>query len=378
MAKKYTENIGARLVGSDPYKYDTKGKSIWTRFVQALNSVLNPNHSWFDYSTWKDSSEGAIDNWLAGATGSGLTAAEKATNQFNSEEADKQRQWEEQMQNTAYQRQVADMQKAGINPALAMSNGQPSIPSGASAQATSPSMSGISMSDLMQLFLIPGQRKLLDAQAKATLAGADKSRAEIGEIEGRTEQLRLINAYYPQVTEAQLDKYASELGLTRGQIRKANLESALLVTDNIIKRAEADHASAFYKARVEYQEAQTKEAKANAAASAARAAWDEFETNWTRTHNGARPSASGVLALVGAITSWLGMSDDGDDSNDSGTVVDVVKDKAAEAGSLISDPVGHIDRKGKEIDSRLSRIGSAGKRFVKRLYFNSRTKYGLK
>lgn len=360
MAKKYTENIGYRLVGSDPYKYDTKGKSIWTRFVQALNSVLNPNHSWFDYSTWKDSSEGAIDNWLAGATGSGLTAAEKATNQFNSEEADKQRQWEEQMQSTAYQRQVADMQKAGINPALAMSNGQPSTPSGASAQATSPSMSGISMSDLMQLFLIPGQRKLLDAQAKATLAGADKSRAEIGEIEGRTEQLRLINAYYPQVTEAQLDKYAADLGLTREQINKTALEADLVSVDTIIRRAEADHASDFYKYRAEYEQAHTEEAKASAAASAARAAWDEFETSWTKSHNGARPSASATLALVSAITSWLGIKEDG---TITGAVAGAIKKKVDEVGGLIEDPRGTIKAKGKEIDDKLAPFRERVRRF---------------
>lgn len=349
-----------RAMKADAYKYDTSGKSIWTRFVQALNSVLNPNHSWFDYSSWKDSSEGSIDNWLAGATGSGLTAAEKATNQFNADEAEKQRQWEADMQNTSYQRQVRDMQAAGVNPALAMSNGQPSTPSGSAAQATSPSMNGINMSDLMQLFLIPGQRKLLDAQAKATLAGADKSRAEIGEIEGRTEQLRLINQYYPQVTETSLDKIASEIGLNMSSINKTNLEADLVSVDTVIKSAEADHASAFYKARADYESAHGDEARANAAAAAARAAWDEFETSWSKSHNGARPSASATLALVSAITSWLGIQDDG---TVTGAVAGAIKKKVDEVGGLIEDPAGTIKIKGKEIDDKLAPFRERVRRF---------------
>ena len=94
---------------------------------------------------------GDAKDWFTGKTQAGysyrnakaLQEQEAALNmwlmqqqqKFNSAEAVKQRNWEQKLSDTSYQRAVKDLKKANINPLLAIHNGGASTPSGSVASS---------------------------------------------------------------------------------------------------------------------------------------------------------------------------------------------------------------------------------------------------
>lgn len=82
----------------------------------------------------------ASSNQQAITANSSAMSAWREASEYNTRQAQIQREWQERMANTTYQRTVEDMKKAGINPILAAGLGlsADSVGSGATASMSSP------------------------------------------------------------------------------------------------------------------------------------------------------------------------------------------------------------------------------------------------
>lgn len=123
-----------------------------------------------------------------------------ASSAFNAFQADKNRDFQERMSNTAHQREVEDLKRAGLNPILSARLGGSSSPQGATAQASVPEGA---ISSALQASMIRGNLELQKAQAASAFASAHQSTAQAMDI-GSTQSARidLMLAQYHQALEA--------------------------------------------------------------------------------------------------------------------------------------------------------------------------------
>lgn len=113
-----------------------------------------------------------------GALGGSMMSwfGQQETNKMNREMMDKQMAFQERMSGTAYQRAVADMKAAGINPMLAVNNGGASTPNGSIAEMKSPTQT---MAELLPAAVTSAYNmKQMDAQIDQIKANERKTNAD--------------------------------------------------------------------------------------------------------------------------------------------------------------------------------------------------------
>jgi len=157
-----------------------------------------------------NSNEAAVArNWNAGqaqeardwnATQSGIERT------FNAGEAAKNRDFQEQMSNTQYQRATKDMMAAGINPMLAVSQGGAGNVSGSSASTSAPSTAPAQGSQASGSAASPaGLARGAQAQQFNYLASGISTAASVGQTIAGLEKLREETRY----TSAKADQEES-------------------------------------------------------------------------------------------------------------------------------------------------------------------------
>lgn len=171
----------------------------------------------------------------------------KEQNRFNAEEAEKQRQYETEMSNTAYQRAYEDMRKAGLNPNLAGGSGGASTPSGSAATSA-----GVAKYDLVGAMNASANTATIQAQidnldADTTLKGKQSGKTEeeikSTQIDNKyKDELNKLNILSQQISnkkvKAETEKTFQEIHKMEKEIRKMDEDIAILKAEGKIKEAQ--------------------------------------------------------------------------------------------------------------------------------------------
>lgn len=203
-----------------------KDKHGYSRFQNFVASLFG-----FDPADMKNIGQNYLSNFMKATTQSGVTQQQVELNDM-------------QMQNVAdqYGKEVEGMQAAGLNPALMYKSGATSAPT-----APSPTSNG-SMSDLMQLVMLPLNKKMLKAQIANVEADTQKKGAE-------TENIKVL-------TPAQYDEVVSKIRLNNKGLSEADARIAADLANAALASVNTEWYGKLSESEINYRNAQSALAEA--------------------------------------------------------------------------------------------------------------------
>lgn len=156
----------------------------------------------------------------------GRLVGTEMTNRANARQAAANRDFQERMSSTSYQRAVADMKSAGINPMLAAKVGGASTPGGATAQVAD---YGQAYSEGRKVDL---QKKMNEAQVKQIEAQADLNSAQASNVRAQT----VTEMTRPDLLRGQTSQALSSAALNEQATQKVLQEIPGVIAESVMKQ----------------------------------------------------------------------------------------------------------------------------------------------
>lgn len=199
--------------------------------------IMNPERSLSKYNKNTDLNNMFFQNMIAGMTGSSLTGSQIEQNQFNAEQAQLSRDWQEYMSSTTFQRTTADMKAAGLNPAMMYggSASPASTPSSSPASGSASPMAGISA--IAELLNAASSARLARSSSSLNDAQVFRTMAETDYINKKSE----TESERPELIRAQIEQARSRAALDLERADSEDERRILMVSQSLLNRINGEN-----------------------------------------------------------------------------------------------------------------------------------------